>query len=369
MPSLLLALSAVLACQAAGAPAPAQAPAEAPPAPKMSAFVSPLYLGETPPPVRSLSVIHLVHAEVPNAERAVTRSHAETLELATHIVTLLRSGEDFQALAREYSADKNAATGGCLGSFPPGLLTPQLDSFLFAAEVGQVSEPIEAPNGIHIAQRVETYAATRHILVRGTTEAERKKAEALKARIEAGEDFGELARASSDDPFSKERGGLFTIFERGPEDRLLKAAAFDLSVGEVSDPIETSVGYHLIQRVPLEGHPPELRESSMVRLRAILVSHDNTPLGAISNKRTMPEAEKLARELHARIQAGGDMAAIARETNDDLGGKERSGDLGWVHRNNPRSAPFLAGAFAADPGELLDPLLTNVGWVILRRER
>ena len=107
----------------------------------------------------------------------------------------------------------------------------------------------------------------------------------------------------------------------------------------------------------------------MVRLRAIVIAHDNTPLGGPAAQRTLADAEKLARELHARIKGGEDMVAIARATNDDLRGKERAGDLGWVHRGNPRSAPFLDRAFTAQPGELLDPVLTNAGWVLLRRER
>jgi hypothetical protein len=62
------------------------------------------------------------------------------------------------------------------------------------------------------------------------------------------------------------------------------------------------------------------------------------------------------------------MAAMAREHDDDFGGRERAGDLGWVHRENPRVAVFLSRAFRAEPGELLDPILTNMGWVLLRRE-
>lgn len=368
MPSLLLAAGAALALLRLQDPAP-EAPPAAPAAPLASALIVPLYLDEAPPPVRSLRLIHLAYAGSEGAPHDVTRTREETLELAQHLITLLRAGGSFEDLCREYSAAKNAGTGGIMGTFTPGLLAPPMDAFLYSAEVGDVSAPIPMSNGILVLQRIETLAATRHILVRGKNEAEKQEVESLKARALAGEDFGALARESSDDGISAPRGGLFTLFERGPADRLLKEAAFRSKVGDVAGPIETPVGYHLIQRVPLEGHPEDLREVTMVRLRAILISHDNTPLGGITAARSLQDAERLARELHARIRGGEDMAALARETNDDIGGKERAGDLGWVHRGNPRSAQFLDAAFAAEPGELLDPILTNAGWVVLRRER
>jgi parvulin-like peptidyl-prolyl isomerase len=369
MPNLLLLLAlAVLV--------PLQDPAEPPEpgdtasrsvAPLASALVAPLYLDAEPPPLRSLRIIHLVHAGVPDVERGVTRTQAETLELAQHLALLVRSGESFATLAAEYSSAKNADTGGVLGSFPPGLLAQAMDAFLYSAEVGEVSEPIALENGVHLLQRIDTYAATRHILLRGVTAENREAAAALKARALEGEDFGELARAHSDDAHSAARGGLYTVFERGPMDRLLKEAAFSVAVGEIAGPIESPVGYHLIQRVPLEGHPPELFEVSQVRLWAILVSHDNTPLGGISANRSMQAAKELAAEIHGRVQAGEDMQVLARELNDDFGGRTRAGDLGWVHRGNPRMAPFLKQAFQALPGELLEPVACEAGWVVVRR--
>ena len=233
---------------------------------------------------------------------------------------------------------------------------------------GEVSAPVDLPNGIHVLQRIETYAATRHLFVRGTDEAAQERIDALRKALDGGAEFGALAREHSDDP-SAERDGLYTIYERGSNDRLLKRAAFRAAVGEVVGPIESPMGLHLIQRVPLDGHDPGLRETTTIRVRAILISHNNTQLGSISAQRSPAEAQALARDLHGRIQAGEDMAELARTHNDDLGGRERAGDIGWVHRTNPRRAPFLERCFTVQPGELVDPLLTQVGWVVLRRER
>ncbi|MEM7307372.1 MAG: peptidylprolyl isomerase [Planctomycetota bacterium] len=364
--TLLLASAAPL--QDGAPPAEDEAQELSPAAAAVSAFAAPLYLDPLPPPVRSVRNIQLVHTGVPNVSREVTRTPEEAEQLAAHIVALLRSGEDFGKLAIEYSAAKNAGLGAVLGTFPPGLLAPRMDEFLYAAEIGEVSEPIATANGVHVLQRIESFAATLHIHIRGKSDESKQKIETLLERARAGEDFAELAHQHSQDKYSADRGGQFTIFERGPKDRLLKEAAFSARVGEVVGPIASPVGFHLIKRVPIEGHDPALFEDSQVRIRAILISHDNTALGGITAKRNQVEARQLADDLHARIVAGEDMEQLARQINDDLGGLERGGDIGWVHRHNPRSSSFLDRCFQAEPGELLDPILTNLGWVILRRE-
>jgi Parvulin-like peptidyl-prolyl isomerase len=70
---------------------------------------------------------------------------------------------------------------------------------------------------------------------------------ALKAELEGGADFAELARANSDCP-SGEDGGSLGSFPRGAMVREFDEAAFALQPGQVSGVIETAFGYHLIQR-------------------------------------------------------------------------------------------------------------------------
>ena len=364
----LLALALVLAPPPGSTLQEEQQPLPGPEA-SLSAFIRPLYLDEEPPPLRSLRTIQLVHTEVEAVSRDVTRTPEETRALAADLVRQLRDGADFEDLARRYSATDNAPMGSVLGSFARGILREPMDRFLWSAEVGQISDPIEAPNGIHVLQRIETYAATRHIMVSGSDDAARERIEAIRMELEQGADFADLAREHSDDPISADKGGLYTIYERGSADRLLKRAAFDAAVGEVVGPIESPIGLHLLQRVPLEGHDPALRELTMVRVRAILISHNNTALGEISARRSPAEAQALAADLYGRIQDGEDMAELARRFNDDLGGRERAGDIGWVHRGNPRRSPFLERCFTVEPGGLVDPILTRLGWVVLRRER
>ena len=74
-----------------------------------------------------------------------------------------------------------------------------------------------------------------------------KEVEDLKTEIDGGADFGELAIANSDCP-SGSRGGDLGTFGRGMMVPEFEEAAFGLDVGEVSGPVETDFGYHLIQR-------------------------------------------------------------------------------------------------------------------------
>ena len=108
---------------------------------------------------------------------------------------------------------------------------------------------------------------------------------------------------------------------------------------------------------------------SFVRLRAIIVRFD-TAVGADPAKdRTQDAARKIADALHKRITDGEDMRAVAREFNDDDGGREREGDLGWIYRYAPNLAVPLRQAVLLAPHTLSAPTSTAVGYLIVRREK
>lgn len=97
----------------------------------------------------------------------------------------------------------------------------------------------------------------RHILIPvasdappAEVEAAKKKAEDLLARIRKGESFAELAKKFSQDPGSAKQGGDLGFFGRGVMDKAFEDAAFSLKVGEVSEPVRSTFGFHIIK---LEG--------------------------------------------------------------------------------------------------------------------
>jgi len=94
----------------------------------------------------------------------------------------------------------------------------------------------------------------RHILLRldpaATPEEDARvkaRAEKIRQEIQGGKSFAEVAKKVSEDPGSKDKGGDLGYFERGQMVPEFEEAAFSLEPGQVSEPVKTSFGYHLIQ--------------------------------------------------------------------------------------------------------------------------
>lgn len=98
-------------------------------------------------------------------------------------------------------------------------------------------------------------ASVQHILLMTQGKSEQEKGEIYKkmknilAKAKAGEDFGQLAATYSEDPGSKDKGGLYEDFKRGAMVKPFEDAAFSVPVGELSDIIETQYGYHILKVV------------------------------------------------------------------------------------------------------------------------
>jgi parvulin-like peptidyl-prolyl isomerase len=96
-------------------------------------------------------------------------------------------------------------------------------------------------------------ASVRHILLvtKNKSETEKKeiyqKMKTIEARAKKGEDFAQLAKTYSEDPGSKDKGGLYENFERGAMVKPFEDAAFSVPVGEISGIIETIHGYHILK--------------------------------------------------------------------------------------------------------------------------
>jgi peptidyl-prolyl cis-trans isomerase D len=106
----------------------------------------------------------------------------------------------------------------------------------------------------------------RHILLKSEGKddaAVKKQAEDLVAQLRAGGDFAALAKQFSEDPGSKENGGDLGFFERGRMAPEFEQAAFSLGVNQISDPVKTMYGYHIIQ--VLEKQAPYKLDYALVK--------------------------------------------------------------------------------------------------------
>jgi len=369
---------ALVFAAARGSQQPAQSPSSQPasqphsqptaPAPERhSIFIWPLFLDAKPPELRSLEHLVIPFDIGNGAPLGRGRTPEQARELAEQFRERVLAGESYDALCQEWIARGYSRLPVVLGSVAQGML-PEVDDFLFSAEIGAISTPRQLRAGIALERRVETYAACRQIMVQGTDANALALAQELRAKLDQGADFAELARESSQDPLSAPLGGQLAIFERGPRDQILKAEAFRLALGEIGGPIGSPIGYHIVKRVPLEEIDPSLADRTWVRARAILLAHAGVLGGTPRNPRSAESARKLGAELHQRILEGADMAELAREHCDDIGGRERGGDLGWVHRRAPSKLASLDALYSAVVGELLDIQETTAGIVLLRRE-
>lgn len=127
----------------------------------------------------------------------------------------------------------------------------------------------------------------RHILV-----STKELAEELKKKLDDGEDFSELAQQHSECP-SKKRGGDLGWFGKGAMVRPFEVAAFSSKEGEVTDPVKTEFGWHLIyvyeikDDVNPDAGPPtgdEDADETTLRLVAENYAHEFMMLGYTSKK-------------------------------------------------------------------------------------
>lgn len=325
-----------------------------------SSLVAPLVLDRERPELRAARAILVLHTGVPGVPHTIVRSKEEAAALAARLRERLLAGEPFAPLALEFSGHPSAVYGGVLGSYFPGILRPEVDAFLFSAGPGELSGPLDTPIGYQLLQRIDARAGCLHIILRGD-DREQRAAEVIR-RLDAGEDFGDLAAEFSDDAFGREQRGQHAIFTRGPSDSLLKAAIFEARPGERIGPVELAEGtLSIAVRVPPEELDPVLDDDQLTRVRAILIQ-------AVEG-RDMDRSEALAELLAERIRAGEDMAALAAEYDDDPGGRERGGDLGWVLRRASRMRPGVERVFTHPLGELVGPIKMSGAFLLLRRER
>src|SRR5690606_1967066 len=96
-------------------------------------------------------------------------------------------------------------------------------------------------------------------LTKEEKEVYKDKAEALRLRIKAGEDFGNMARLYSQDPGSAPEGGDLGFFERETMVKEFSATAFKLKAGELSQVFETEHGFHFLQVIERRGEQVRAR--------------------------------------------------------------------------------------------------------------
>ena len=172
-----------------------------------------------------------------------------------------RSGVDFASVAASYSDAPDAISGGALGWRSHERLPELFAGALAKMKAGEVSEVLRSPAGFHLVKLVDrrgldsgapvTQTHARHILVRTSevvseSEARRRLLDLRERILTGGADFAALARVHSDDN-SAARGGELDWIYPGDTVPDFERAMQELKPGEISQPVKTPFGYHLIQ--------------------------------------------------------------------------------------------------------------------------
>ena len=182
-------------------------------------------------------------------------THDSLMQYAQSIRKKAMEGEDFGLLAKTYSQDPNASSGGDLGWFSRGEMVIEIENAAFALQPGQISDVVETSQGLAIIKctgRKGDKIKANEILITLTASAEDRAAklalaDSLYQAIQNGADFAELARKFSDDDNSRDSSGELGWY--GADDLLpvFKEAISQIEVGQVSKPVESEFGYHLVK--------------------------------------------------------------------------------------------------------------------------
>ena len=209
-------------------------------------------------------------------------------------------------------------------------------------------------------ERLKYEVKASHILVNcgekaspeDTLKAYKKALEYRKMALSKG--FETIAKQYSEDPSAKQNGGNLGYFTAFYMVYPFEKAAYDTKVGDISMPIRTRFGYHLIK---VDDKRPA---NGSMTVAHILISSD-PEIGSAAN------AESKVKEVYSRIQEGDSFEEMARQFSDDKRSASQGGLL----------PPFSVGrmikefetvAFALEKdGDISKPVQSKYGWHIIKR--
>ena len=204
------------------------------------------------------------------------------------------AGASFSRLAKLNSSSPESAQGGSLGWLLPGALPPRFAT-VFSLKVGEVSQPIRSPGGLHLFsvtnermkapnKLADAYdeVHARHILLKlnnSMSEADKAKVRQLAKQIDdamqgvSDEEFATRAKEISQGP-SATKGGDLGWFKRGAMLPEFEKAAFALEPGQTSGVVQTVFGLHIIRVVDKRHIEPDSFEAHHDEIQQILLNQE-----------------------------------------------------------------------------------------------
>lgn len=178
----------------------------------------------------------------------------------------------------------------------------------------------------------------------------------IRARALKGESFEELAKNNSDDPSAKMNGGNLNYFSGFQMVLPFEEAAYNTPVGEISMPIRTRYGYHIIKVNDVRKSRGDVKVAHILYL-----ANEEMSEAELANLKV--KADKAYEKVKLNPE---DFGKIAKAESDDFQSAENDGELNWFSTGQ-MVYEFQEVAYNLKKGEISKPFQTQFGWHIVKK--
>ncbi|HVN87460.1 MAG TPA: SurA N-terminal domain-containing protein [Candidatus Binatia bacterium] len=317
---------------------------------------------DKPEEVQARHILFNLSPAATEAEKSKARQQA------SEVLAKAKAGEDFAALAKQYSQDEGTkAKGGDLGFFKRGQMTQTFEDAAFALQPGSISELVESPFGIHIIKVEGKHAAETQTLeqvrpqIVDTLKKERAKdlvgeqARSDHDKALQGQSFADIGAASGLALITPPPFGRSDVIAGIGRQAQITDAAFAGTAGDVPDPVESATGSYLFRIV--EKLPTRIPDLTEIR---------GDVEAAYRKNKSQELAKAKAESLIAPLKEQNDLAKVAGAsglTLDETGGFTRAGayvpklgsqpDLKKLAFQLTKEHPVVAGVYDASGDSVL----------------
>lgn len=168
--------------------------------------------------------------------------------------------------------------------------------------------------------------------------------------------FETIAKKYSEDPSVKDNAGDLGYFKAFQMVYPFEEAAYNLAVGEISNPVRTSFGYHLVKVTGKRKNPGSIK-----------LSHIMVSTFGFDEEKKQTSKDKID-EIYQKLQDGEAFESLARKFSDDKSTASKGGEMKWISAGR-MVLEFEEQAFALqENGDFSEPFQTEYGWHIVRRD-
>jgi len=254
--------------------------------------------------------------------------------------------------AQNLKMDTSAAFKAELAGYRKELAAPYLTDMKYDEKLikelhNRMTKEINASHILLQVPENATYQKEQEVL---------EKANKIREEILAGKPFSEAAIEYSEDPSAANNGGQLGYFTAFQMVAPFENAAFSTPVGEISEPVRSSFGYHLIKVHDLRPNKGEIKVAHIMKM---------FPQGKVNFDKN--ELRKEIDSIYTELQNGADFAEMARKLSDDKRSAMQGGEMPWFSAG--RMIPeFSNPAFALEnTGDMTPPVETPFGFHIIKK--